>query len=317
MNSRRSLQIKTPVIVLVGPTAIGKTKLSLAIASRFDCEIISMDSMQVYRHMDIGTAKPTAQEQQHIRHHLIDIVTPDEQYSAARFIGDCLQAIKEITRQGKIPLITGGTGLYFSALINGLFDNIHVKDEVRIRLNNELEAKGLPCLYKKLCRIDPVSAARIHKNDRHRIVRGLEIFASTGIPWSTHIEHQKRKKPLVRFDQLLAIGLRCERDLLYERIKQRSKAMFRQGLVDEVKGLRAKGYEPSLPPMQAIGYRHVNQCLNGKWTEAVMKEYLVRDTRRYAKRQMTWFRRHDTLRWYERTATKAVIQDINSKISSN
>jgi tRNA dimethylallyltransferase len=146
MNSNRPLQIKTPVIVLVGPTAIGKTALSFEIVHKFDCEIVSMDSMQVYRYMDIGTAKPTVRERQHVRHHLIDIVNPDEQYSAARFIKDCLQAIQKITAEKKIPLITGGTGLYLSSLIYGLFDNIHVEDEVRKRINKELTEKGLPCL---------------------------------------------------------------------------------------------------------------------------------------------------------------------------
>ncbi len=314
MINNRPLQIKTPVIVLVGPTAVGKTALSLEIVRKFDCEIISMDSMQVYRYMDIGTAKPSVPELQHVRHHLIDIVNPDEQYSVARFIKDCLQAIQEITAQKKIPLITGGTGLYFSSLINGLFDNIHIEDEVRGMLNKELIAKGLPCLYTKLCQIDPVSAARIHQNDRQRIIRGLEIFAATGVPWSTHIERQKLKKKPVQFTAMIEMGLRCERELLYKRIKQRSVAMLEQGLVAETEKLRSMGYEASLPSMQALGYRHANQLLDGKWTESEMREYLVRDTRRYAKRQMTWFRRQETLHWFERTAVCKIIQNIKDHI---
>jgi len=316
MNSEWPLQVKAPVIILVGPTAVGKTALSFEIVRRFNCEIISMDSMQVYRHMDIGTAKPTVQERQQVRHHLIDIVSPDEQYNAACFIQDCLQAIKEIVDRNKIPLITGGTGLYFSSLINGLFNNINVEDKVRDRLAGRLKVQGLPSLYQELCRIDPISAARIHKNDRQRIVRGLEIFAATGIPWSKHIERQKKEKPPVQFTSLIEIGLTCDRHLLYERIEQRAADMLEHGLVNEVEKLRIRGYPASLSSMQALGYRHVNQLLDGKWTENEMKEYLVRDTRRFAKRQITWFRRYGTLCWFERIVPSEIIKYIESKIKT-
>ena len=191
--------------------------------------------MQVYRHMDIGTAKPTEEEQRFVRHHLIDIIEPDEQYNAACFVKDCLQAIGTITDQGKVPLVTGGTGLYFSSLINGLFDNVHVKDEIKKELWARLNNKGLACLYDALCTVDPISASRIHHNDQQRILRGLEIYYSSGTPWSVHLDQQKRRQPPVRFNRLFDIGLTCERELLYKRIEQRSAIMLQKGFVDEVK----------------------------------------------------------------------------------
>ncbi len=310
MTNCNPLQIESPVLVLVGPTAIGKTALSFDIVREFDCEIISMDSMQVYRHMDIGTAKPTVEERKQVRHHLIDVVLPDEQYNAARFVSDCLQAIQVIASQGKIPLITGGTGLYLSSLINGLFEEVKVKDEVKEELQRQLTAHGLASLYKELCSVDPVSAARIHRNDKHRIIRGLEIYHSSGVPWSDQLRQQNKKESQVRFTRIFKIGLTCERTLLHQRIEQRSSVMLEQGLVEEAKGLRKMGYAPSLPSMGAIGYRHVNQLLDGQCDQAEMVDSLVRDTRRYAKRQMTWFRRHKTLHWYQRYQTEKIISDI-------
>lgn len=316
MSTDTPIEITTPVLVLVGPTAVGKTALTFDIVREFDCEIISMDSMQVYRHMDIGTAKPTVREQQLIRHHLIDIVNPDEQYNAARFVHDCILAINSIAAKGKIPLITGGTGLYLSSLVNGLFNNINVKDEIKESLQVQLESEGLASLYAELSRLDPLSALRIHHNDRQRILRGLEIYYSTGTPWSVHLERQRNNQPPVRFASLLEIGLACEREVLHQRIEQRTAIMLEQGLIDEVENLRSLGYEPELSPMQAIGYRHANQFLSGYWNKEEMVEYLVRDTRRYAKRQMTWFRRHKTLQWYERSETDRILKSISFHFTS-
>ncbi|HEB68466.1 MAG TPA: tRNA (adenosine(37)-N6)-dimethylallyltransferase MiaA [Desulfobulbus sp.] len=316
MTESKTIRIDQPVLVLVGPTAIGKTALSFEIVDEFGCEIISMDSMQVYRHMDIGTAKPSKEELLRVRHHLIDLVDPDEQYNAARFVQDCLAAIDSIIAGGKIPLITGGTGLYLSSLLKGLFAEIPVKDEVREELGAGLINKGLPGMYEELCRVDPVSAARIHQNDQQRILRGLEIYFSTGTAWSEHLEQQKNRRPPVQFTRLLQIGLTCERKRLYRRIEQRSGIMLEQGLIDEVKKLRAMGYDGLLSPMQAIGYRHVNQLLDGHWDYGEMKEYLVRDTRRYAKRQMTWFGRSNDLHWYDRLQRSQVIDHISKHLSS-
>ncbi len=305
-------QINTPIIVLVGPTAIGKTALSFQLADRFDCEIISMDSMQVYRHMDIGTAKPSIKEQQNCPHHLVDIVDPDEQYNAARFVEDCLDAIGKISSREKIPLITGGTGLYLSSLLNGLCEIIHVSDEVRAGLKEKFNAPESPDPYEELSRIDPLSAARIHKNDRQRILRGLEIYYSTGVTWSDYLEQQRKRGALVRFSCLFAVYLDCPRDILYRRISRRTDTMLAEGLVEEVEKLRNMGYGSGLASMQSIGYRHVNQFLDGHWDREKMKSLLARDTRRYAKRQITWFRRVSRLRPYNRDEHKKIISDISN-----
>jgi len=302
--------IDSLVLVLVGPTAIGKTELSFTLADRFACEIVSMDSVQVYRYLDIGSAKPSKEEQARVRHHLIDIVNPDEQYNAARFTRDCLAAINNICQRGKTPLVTGGTGLYLSSLINGLFKTVHVKDEIKEEVRAQLATKGLPALYQELARIDPATAKRVHPNDSQRIMRGLEIFRATGTTWSEHLAAQKKQAPPVRFARLFAIGLACERPVLHQRIKKRTEQMLAQGLVDEVVGLRNMGYGPELSSMQTIGYRHVNQYLAGHYDLDTMKQILCRDTRRYAKRQMTWFKRQSGLHWYERGAGKAICEDI-------
>ena len=304
------MQIDTPIIILVGPTAIGKTALSFQLADRFDCEIISMDSMQVYRYMDIGTAKPTKEERKQFPHHLVDIVDPDEQYNAARFVDDCLSVIRQISARGKIPLITGGTGLYLSSLLNGLFGTVQVSSEVRVRIKQKFCRPGAPDPYDELCRVDPMSAERIHKNDRQRVLRGLEIYYSSGVPWSKHLEKQKEAEPLIRFSRLFAVYLSCPRDILYRRIALRTDSMLAQGFAEEVEGLRNMGYGIDLPSMQSIGYRHVNQFLDGNWDREMMKSLLVRDTRRYAKRQMTWFRRIDRLRPYSRGDHEKIISDI-------
>ncbi len=308
--TKPAVHIQSLVIVLAGPTAIGKTELSFAIADHFNCEIISMDSVQVYRHMDIGSAKPTPKELGQVRHHLIDIVNPDEQYNAAHFVRDCLQAIEDMCARGKTPLITGGTGLYLSCLLNGLFETIHVKDEIRDCLKKELQTRGLPALYQELRQVDPATAERVHANDRQRILRGLEIHRATGIPWSEHLRKQRQQAPPVRFANLYAIGLESDRSQLYQRINRRSKQMLAQGLIDEVARLRNMGYGPELPSMQTIGYRHVNQYLDGQLDLPTMTEILARDTRRYAKRQMTWFKRQAELHWYDREQHQQIIHEI-------
>ena len=296
--------MSAPVLVLVGPTAIGKTELSLRIASVFDCEIISMDSMQVYRRMDIGTAKASREERALVRHHLIDIVDPDEQYHAARFVRDATAAVHDIRLRGKIPLITGGTGLYLSALNKGLFDTIQVEPELREALRRRLEKEGREALYQELQACDPASAARIHPNDTQRLLRGLELFASTGIPWSEHIRRQEAAPPALAQPQL-QIGLSCERPLLHERIRRRTEAMMQEPFRREVEALLASGYKSMLPAMQSLGYRHMNLYLQGKWSLEEAREALAVDTRRYAKRQLTWFRANTGIHWFDRAQTEA------------
>ncbi|HHO48174.1 MAG TPA: tRNA (adenosine(37)-N6)-dimethylallyltransferase MiaA [Desulfobacteraceae bacterium] len=305
-----------PLLVLVGPTAIGKTGLSLDMAARFNCEIVSMDSMQVYRYMDIGTAKPDRGERSAVVHHLIDIIDPDEQYNAARFIADGLAAIAGITAAGRVPLLTGGTGLYLKALTQGLFEEPDSAEHslVRRELRNRMRQQGREALFQELRRLDPDTAGRIHPNDTQRLLRALEVHRLTGRPWSENI--RRRQEPPVRLANMFLIGLTCDRRELYERIERRTGRMMELGLVEEVEMLREMGYDPLLPSMQAIGYRHVNNFLDGRWTREEAVRLLVRDTRRYAKRQMTWFTRMESIRWYHRDRHDKILQDTERWLHS-
>ena len=308
--------MSAPVLVLIGPTAIGKTELSLRIATVFGCEIISMDSMQVYRHMDIGTAKASKEEQGLVRHHLIDIVDPDEQYHAAQFVRDAVAAVQDIRRRGKIPLITGGTGLYLSALNKGLFNSAQVAHELKKELRQRLEQEGRDALYQELRACDPEIAARIHPNDTQRLLRGLELFASTGIPWSEHIRRQGIASPQLVQPQL-QIGLFCERALLHERIRTRTEAMMQMPFCREVEALLAAGYSSTLPSMQSLGYRHMNRYLQGEWSREAACEALVVDTRRYAKRQLTWFRASKDIHWFDRAQAEAAFPLVEQFLRAN
>ena len=305
-----------PIIVLVGPTAVGKTALSLRLVQRFDCEIVSMDSVQVYRHMDIGTAKPSQEEQAAIPHHLIDIVNPDEQYDAARFVQDALAAIEDIASRNRTVLLTGGTGLYLKALFEGLFDALPTDEGVRVQLRERLKQEGREILHAELCELDPTTGLRVHANDTQRLLRGLEIYQASGKTWTELIAAQQAQKneQKNRFTRVFQVALDCERESLYERIEQRSHIMLEQGLVEEVEGLRALGYSPELPSMQSIGYKHVNNLLSGEWNKAEMLEYLVRDTRRYAKRQMTWFRKNQDLNWFARDDEEQITAQVAARL---
>ncbi|WP_417908868.1 tRNA (adenosine(37)-N6)-dimethylallyltransferase MiaA [Candidatus Electronema sp. PJ] len=307
--------IDCPVIVLVGPTAVGKTELSFRLAERFGCEIVSMDSMQVYRGMDIGTAKPSLQERAQLPHHLIDIAEPDEQYDAARFVRDALAAFEDIAARGKTALLTGGTGLYLKALLEGLFAALPTNPELREQLRQRLEQEGRAALHAELCQIDPVAGARIHPNDTQRLLRGLEIFHTSGRTWTELIEEQKRAgQGTAVFSRAYLAGLHCPKEELRERIARRSLTMLDGGLIEEVEQLRQMGYEPELPSMQAIGYRHVNIFLAGEWTQAELAEQLILDTRRYAKRQMTWFNANTGLRWFHRNEYALMAGEIAQKL---
>ncbi|MDD3814719.1 MAG: tRNA (adenosine(37)-N6)-dimethylallyltransferase MiaA [Desulfocapsaceae bacterium] len=312
MNTSRS--IHDPVLVLIGPTAIGKTDLSLLLAERFGCEIVSVDSMQVYKYMDIGTAKVSLDERAQIPHHIIDVVDPDVEYDAASFVHDALGAIEQIHDRGRVPLLTGGTGLYLRALIDGLSSGIGQFPEIREQLQQRLALDGAHVLHEELGKYDRYSAERIHENDTHRLLRALEIYQATGKPWSEHIlEHQKQKTP--RFSNILQIGLTCERDQLYRRINQRTALMLKNGLEDEVRGLIARGYSPQLKTMQAIGYRHMNNYLEGIWNMEETERLLARDTRRYAKRQYTWFAAIPELEWFEVGDQTKIIERIKKWIT--
>ncbi|OGQ97248.1 MAG: tRNA (adenosine(37)-N6)-dimethylallyltransferase MiaA [Deltaproteobacteria bacterium RIFOXYD12_FULL_57_12] len=310
-----------PLLVLVGPTAIGKTDFSLRIAEEFSAEIVSVDSMQVYRNMDIGTAKPTREEQTRIPHHLIDIVDPDEEYTVGRFVEDARQTIDTITGNGKIPLLVGGTGMYFKGLFEGLFEPgdtpLEKKTTVREMLRHKLlEEGGRAALWRDLKCHDPLSADRIHPNDTQRLMRALEIFHLTGIPWSEHLRQQKEgTKTEERF--ILKLGLTCDRDELYRRINLRVQLMIDQGLLDEVRSLLQMGYHSGLKSMQSIGYRHMINYLDGVFTWPQAIELLARDTRRYAKRQYTWFRQDAGIQWYGTVQQKELRGCIQGFLKNN
>lgn len=288
------MKTQTRIIMVVGPTGIGKTAFALYLAKHLDAEIIGGDSVQVYRYMDIGSAKPTAEEQKAVPHHMIDILDPDADFDAAIFTERADQAIDRIRQKGKIPIVAGGTGFYLKALEKGLFRSDPPDQKHREKFRKIAREKGTPYLFKILSEKDPASASRIHPNDLYRIIRCLETQEKEEIPMSAL---QKQHGFSEKRYHALKIGLNMERKSLYRRIDERVDMMISQGFVEEVKGLLEKGYAPELRSMQAIGYRHICAYLTGnlEWIEAVRT--LKRDTRRFAKRQMTWFSKDPEIHW--------------------
>ncbi|MBU1640154.1 MAG: tRNA (adenosine(37)-N6)-dimethylallyltransferase MiaA [Proteobacteria bacterium] len=286
---------KQKIIVLAGPTGVGKTELSLGIAEKFKAEIISMDSMQIYKYMDIGTAKPTQAERSRICHHLVDYVEPDEDYHVSRFVQDARAAIIDINSRGHIPMLVGGTGLYMRGLLNGVFELPDVPAQVREQVRADLKEQGNAMLFQELSRCDPQAASRIHQNDSQRLARGIEIFRTTGIPWTEHLNSQPKKS--AEYD-VLKIGLHRDRGELYQRINTRVDMMIGQGLLAEVEHLLAQGFGPELGSMQSIGYRHMVNYIQKEWSWQEAVTLLARDTRHYAKRQLTWFGHDNAMHWF-------------------
>jgi tRNA dimethylallyltransferase len=287
---------KQKIIIICGPTGIGKTAVAVDLAQHFNGHIIGADSMQVYKYMDIGTAKPTAEEQMRVTHHMIDIVEPDEAFDAARYAGLARAKIFELNHQNITPFVVGGTGLYIKALLYGLF-NAEVSDtDVRRRLKEEAAAYGIEYLHARLDRLDSETAQRLHTHDAYRILRALEVVETTGKPISRH--HQEHRF-LEKHFRSLKIGLNMDRSDLYEGINARVDAMISAGFVDEVKNLLARGYSKDLKSMQSIGYRHMVDYIEDRlgWEECTRT--LKRDHRRYAKRQLTWFGADAEIIWKE------------------
>jgi len=281
-------------VVISGPTASGKTSLSVELALALGGEVINSDSMQVYRGMDVGTAKPTPEEQRGIPHHLLDVVDPDEEFNAATYRSLALPLVEDIVSREKVCLVVGGTGLYIKGLLNGLFECPPADMEFRESLRREMETLGTVVLYKRLEKIDPESSSSIHPNDGLRITRALEIFHLTGRPCSELArEHGFGDTPL----RALKLCLEVDRERLYDRINKRSIIMVETGLVQETEELLKKGFLPDLKPMKAIGYRHIAKYLQGGWSLEEAVYNLQRDTRRYAKRQLTWFRADPEYIW--------------------
>lgn len=296
------------IFVLAGPTAVGKTELSIELAQEFGCEIISVDSMQVYKYMDIGTAKVTTKERRGVSHHLIDIVEPDCNYDAAKFLDDCSDAIMEITSRGKIPLLTGGTGLYYKSLLDGLSKDIPSFSQIRNDIKSEYcDESNRGKLHRYVAGFDPESAKRIHQNDTGRLLRAAEIYLGTGTTWSEWIERHQDKKKSPRFTNVKAVCLTRPRDLLYARINLRCELMLSQGFEDEVRGLLGMGYDPACKSMCSIGYKHMCDFILGNIDKSAMIETMARDTRRYAKRQFTWFKKMEYLNWFDVEKQKDIL----------
>jgi len=286
------------VVVVLGPTGSGKTALSLALAERFGGEIVSCDSVAVYRGMELGTAKPTAEERTRVPHHLIDVADPDQPFTAGEYSRQARAALKEIAGRGKLPIVTGGTGLYLRALTEGLFAGPARQGGLRTRLARSRERHGAGWLHRVLSRLDPASAQRIHRNDAAKLIRAIEICLAARKPMSAVLATpDQAKDPLTGF-RLLRIGLNPPRKELYERLNRRAAAMFAAGLVEETRGL-VERFGP-VKALDSLGYRQALCVLRGLWTadEAVMAAQ--QGHRNYAKRQLTWFRREPEVHWMER-----------------
>ncbi|WP_438433120.1 tRNA (adenosine(37)-N6)-dimethylallyltransferase MiaA [Gorillibacterium sp. sgz500922] len=287
---------KPPLLVLVGPTAVGKTKLSLSIAKAWNGEILSGDSMQVYKGMDIGTAKIRPEEMEGIPHHFIDIVRPDQTFNTADFQRRARETIAEIASRGKLPFVVGGTGLYIESLVYGFeFSEGGADEAFRREQQAFLEAHGELALHARLREIDPASADRLHPNDHRRVIRALEVAHLTGIPQSEHLARQRRESPY----RLCLLGLAMEREELYRRIEERVDQMMAEGFLDEVKRLLDEGYGRELPAMQGLGYKELSACLAGELGLEEAVALLKRNTRRFAKRQLSWFRHMREIHWVE------------------
>lgn len=287
---------KPKVIVICGPTASGKTALSIELAKQIDGEIISCDSMQIYKDMNIGTAKPDEEEKQGIKHYLMDFVSPDERYSVADFKRDATRAIKEILNKGKMPIIVGGTGLYVDSMIYGIeYNEIDVDEKYRKQLEERINKEGLEILYQEAKKIDPIAIKKISHNDKKRIMRILEIYKATG---KTKTEQEKEsRKNEVEFDyKVFAINM--DREKLYERINKRVDIMIDKGLIEEVKSLKSK-YNKFPTAMQGLGYKEVVKYLEKEYDRETMVDIIKQETRRYAKRQLTWFRKNKQTVWLD------------------
>jgi tRNA dimethylallyltransferase len=286
---------KPAFVAVVGPTGAGKSALALALARKFDGEVVSCDALQVYRGLDIGTAKVAESERQGVPHHLLDLVSPREEFSAAEYVARAAPIIEDIARRRRLPLVVGGTGLYLRALRFGLFEGPGRSPEIRARLARIAGRRGAPTLHRILERLDPALAARIHPNDHVRLIRGLEVFLASGSRMSDLM--RARRSPLEGFRDIL-LGLELPRDELASRIAKRVQSMFALGLVDEVLRLRAE-FGDDAPAFKAIGYREVLLFLRGELDESQALEATVRATTQYARRQLTWFRKEPGVQWFE------------------
>jgi len=287
---------KRPVVFIVGPTAVGKTSVALSLAEAYRGEIINCDSMQVYRGFDIGTDKPSPADRARVPHHLLDIIDAERQFNAADFATLALEAVIAVHGRGRLPLIVGGTGLYFKALEDGLFPGPGRDEAIRSALDAESQIKGPAVLWERLAAVDPGYASQIGRRDRLRIIRALEVYALTGHSLSDHFS---RTEGRLKDYHLVKIGLALPRTVLYQRIEDRVDRMFERGLIEETRALLEGGVSDSTPPFKALGYKHVLRVLRGEIEPAIAAVLTKIDSRHYAKRQITWFRKMTNVHWLD------------------
>lgn len=299
-----------PGIAIVGPTASGKSSLGLAIATHFQGEIVSCDALQVYRGMNIGTAKPTRLERELVPHHMLDLRNPSEDYSAGEYQRDARAALEQINRAGHVPFVIGGTGFYLRALIEGFFEGPSRSENIRTRLHRIAGAGKTQLLYKALSRVDPESAARIEKADAARLIRAYEVYLLTGKPMSWW---QQRPRNELKGYRWLKLGISYPRALLYQKINKRVEEMLAAGFIDEVRGL-IENYPRHCHAFKAIGYRQIADYLDGRVTLAQAMESTQQDSRRYAKRQLTWFRSDPSIIWLHGTGSEELLQNQAKQI---
>lgn len=307
---------KKPLIILTGPTAVGKTKASIGLAKAVDGEIISADSMQVYRHMDIGSAKIKPEEMEGIPHHLIDVLEPDDEFHVVKFQQLAKKAMREIWERGHIPIVTGGTGFYIQALLYDIdFDENEKEDACRKELEAYAKEHGAEALHEKLAFVDPASAEMIHPNNIKRVIRALEFYEQTGKRISEHNETQRQRESPYAFAYFV---LTDDRAHLYERINRRVDQMIEEGLVNEVQALKDKGYTKQLVSMQGLGYKEILDYLDGNCTLEEAIYAIKRDTRHFAKRQLTWFKRERDVIWINKQSfgydAEQILDEMLSKL---
>ena len=283
-----------PVVVIVGPTAVGKSRIAVEVAKAFETEVLTADSRQVYRGMDVGTDKPAPEERQGIPHRLIDLVGPDESFNAGLYRRQAIDEIERLYRNRRLPLVVGGTGLYVRTLLKGLCDAPPTDPIVRAALKQEAEDQGHDRLYARLVEVDPVAASRLHPRDESKVLRALEVYQLSGRRMSEfQQEHGFAERPF----STLMIGLNRDRDALYRRIEERIDWQLAHGLIEETKQLLDQGYQRDSAAMKGLGYRQVAEHLAGAYDSAEMVRRFKRDTRRFSKRQMTWFRKEPWIQW--------------------
>ena len=307
--------MKSPLICIVGPTAVGKTEIAIQLAQYLDAEIVSLDSRQIYREMDIGTAKPTPDQRQVVLHHLIDCVAVDQPFSVAEYQRWADSAIEEIQERSKRAMIVGGAGLYFRGLIDGLFAGPGADAEIRAKLQREADERGNVALHERLRRCDPETADRVHPNNRVKVIRALEVYELTGKPISALQQQWKTDEPRYPFR---AFGLNMPRETLYHRIEDRVDQMVEAGLIEEVQGLLDQGYPRNCVAMQSFGYKELIEYLDGNRTLDEAIALLKQNTRRFAKRQLTWFCNDPRIEWLdisEFSSMEGIVDNLRAKNS--